>query len=148
MGFLSKVPEVTHFDPTTDFHADSNGGDPDASSDTLRAYHRALWSKPLPTGPVLSLEGDPTYLQASVGGMTLLLSSDRSVPTWSSWTRMKEVHAQIPSEEMREYDRILDQMGAMMLFPRDTVDGMPTINRAKGTTDAISDRLDLTVECI
>ena len=31
------------------------GSDPDASSPTLRNYHRQLWSKPLPNGQFLEL---------------------------------------------------------------------------------------------
>ena len=32
------------------FYTDSNGGDPDLKSPTLRRYHRILWSKELPDG--------------------------------------------------------------------------------------------------
>ena len=41
-----------HFDVQTD----SNGKDPDYASKTLKTYHQALWSKPLPNGQMMQLE--------------------------------------------------------------------------------------------
>ncbi len=42
-------------DTNFNFYSDSNGGDPDSSSPTLRKYHKILWSKPLPSGKNLTL---------------------------------------------------------------------------------------------
>jgi hypothetical protein len=39
-------------------------------------------------------------------------------------------------------------MEAMMVFPGNRVDGKPTINVARGLNRKISDRMDLTLECI
>ncbi len=39
-------------------------------------------------------------------------------------------------------------MGGMMVFPSNQIDGKLTINGARGFTRAISDRFDLTLECI
>lgn len=51
-------------DVTFDFHSDANGGDPDATSPTLRDYHRRLWRRPLPDGRAfeLSTTKPRTYL--------------------------------------------------------------------------------------
>lgn len=37
-------------DTTFNVYTDARGGDPDSTSPTLRAYHKILWSKPLPNG--------------------------------------------------------------------------------------------------
>jgi hypothetical protein len=42
-------------DTNFNFYSDSNGGDPDSTSPTLRMYHKILWSKPLPNGNILEL---------------------------------------------------------------------------------------------
>ena len=39
-------------------------------------------------------------------------------------------------------------MGAMLLFPRNRVDGKPSINQERGRNPKIADRFDLTIECI
>lgn len=39
-------------------------------------------------------------------------------------------------------------IGGMMVFPSNRVDGLPTINGARGLHRKIADRLDLTLECI
>ena len=39
-------------------------------------------------------------------------------------------------------------IGAMMLFPGNRIEGKWTINQARGCLPKISDRLDLTLECI
>ena len=44
-------------DITFDFRSDTPPGrDPDTSSPTLRSYHRALWSKHLPSGEQFNLD--------------------------------------------------------------------------------------------
>jgi hypothetical protein len=43
-------------DTNFDFHADSNGRDPDVFSLTLKKYHKILWSKPLPNGKLFNLQ--------------------------------------------------------------------------------------------
>ena len=37
-------------DTDFNFYSDSNSGDPDSKSPTLRKYHKLLWSKQLPNG--------------------------------------------------------------------------------------------------
>jgi hypothetical protein len=39
-------------------------------------------------------------------------------------------------------------MGGMMVFPGNRVDGKLTLNAARGLKRKISDRMDLTLECI
>jgi hypothetical protein len=46
------------------------------------------------------------------------------------------------------FDRLGYTMGGMMVFPGNRVDGQPTINAARGLNRKISDRMDLTLECV
>jgi hypothetical protein len=51
------MTQFTGFDPTFDFRTEAGiGEDPDSASPTLRAYHRLLWSKPLPSGDSFDLD--------------------------------------------------------------------------------------------
>lgn len=136
------------FDPTFAFSSDAGGGDPDIASPTLRAYHQGLWTKPLPSGELFDLVYDDTYLAYRAPHMTFVLSSDASIPTWSRWKRMHHIISQFPDRESVNFRRIAGQMGAMMLFPRNRVNGQAGINAARGFTARIADRLDLTLECI
>jgi hypothetical protein len=49
-------------DISFNMYSDAKGGDPDATSPILRAYHKRLWSKPLPSGDLFDLRDDkPGY---------------------------------------------------------------------------------------
>lgn len=70
---------MTEIDITFDMYSDTpEGGDPDASSPTLRSYHKYLWSKPLPNGVIFKLSDDGPkpnlYHQSELGNFKL--SSD------------------------------------------------------------------------
>jgi hypothetical protein len=136
------------FDPTFRFASDSGGKDPDIASPTLRSYHQGLWTKPLPSGELFDLTYDDTYLSYTSSGKVFVLSSDSSVPTWSRWKRMQHIIEKFSEEEIVDFRLVAGQMGAMMLFPRNRVDGQVGINGARGFTARIADRLDLTLECI
>jgi hypothetical protein len=47
-----------------------------------------------------------------------------------------------------EFDRLGYTMGGMLVFPCNQVDRKPTINVARGFHPKISDRMDLTLECV
>ena len=65
-------------DTTFNVYSDSNGGDPDTASPTLRKYHKILWSKPLPNGVLFELRDDKNgaylYHKSELG--EFLLGSD------------------------------------------------------------------------
>lgn len=61
---------------------------------------------------------------------------------------MQHIINEFPEQEIVDFRKIAGQMGAMMLFPRNRVNGQAGINAARGFTTRISDRLDLTLECI
>jgi hypothetical protein len=137
------------FDPTFDFRTDAGGGDPDRTSPTLRAYHKLLWSKPLPSGDPFDLDDTKSgaYLHHLSARGEFYLTSD-SMQTWTSWQRMRKITEQVPESEREQFLTIAHQIGGKMLFPGRPIDGKLTINQERGRNSQIVDRLDLTVECI
>ena len=139
------------FDPAFDFRTDAGGRDPDSTSRTLMACHKLLWSKPLPSGAAFDLDDTATlgaYLHHRSERGEFYLASDAAIPTFIRYQRMANIIRLIPEFEREEFDTITYQMGGMMLFPGNKIDGKQTINGAKGFHPRIRDRLDLTVECI
>jgi len=74
-------------DTTFDFRTDAHGKDADTHNPTLRRYHRALWSKPLPSGRDFDLDGTTrgAYLNHRSQLGEFWLSSDSVIPTFSRW---------------------------------------------------------------
>jgi hypothetical protein len=143
------MADAVEFDPTFDFRSEG-GKDPDHDSPTLREYHKRLWSKPLPHGDLFELDvskGFPRLHHASSRG-EFTLTSDSAMQTWSrpgAWPEMQAVIAQIPEQEKEHFLIVAHQIGGKVMFP---IDSKPTINQARGMNPAISDRFDLTLECI
>ncbi len=148
------VGERRVIDTSFNFKTDTpHGQDPDKWSPTLHRYHRVLWSRPLPDGRPFVLEDarPRRYLRHRLpAGGDVWLSSDAVMPTFTRWTRpaVKRVVSQVAKADRREFYDITYTIGAMMLFPANAIDGMWTINQARGCTRTIEDRFDLTVECI
>jgi hypothetical protein len=137
-------------DTSFDFRADAGGKDPDSHSPTLRKYHKRLWSRPLPGGVRFELR-DTTpgvYLHHRSGLGEFQLSSDAVIATFIRYPATAPIIEQVPHADSDEFDRIGYTMGGMMVFPGNRVDGKPTINQARGLNRKISDRMDLTLECI
>jgi hypothetical protein len=62
---------------TFNVYSDARGGDPDSTSPTLRAYHKILWSKPLPNGKTFELfEKSGVYLHHKSALGEFFLGSD------------------------------------------------------------------------
>jgi hypothetical protein len=137
-------------DITFDFRTDAGGRDPDSHSPTLRRYHRLLWSKSLPGGSSFDLSdttpGVYLHHRSSLG--EFFLSSDSVIPTFTRWRALKPITEQLPESENEAFRTIGYTMGGMMVFPGNRIDGKPTINVARGFNRKISDRFDLTLECI
>lgn len=130
-------------------YSDANGGDPDATSPTLRAYHKILWSKTLPSGQLFDLrDGKPGYylLHSSAHG-DFSLGSDAITHSYRNHSRKKWLTEQIPQQVLELFDRG-STIGAYVIFPNNRVDGKHTINQARGISRLIDDRFDLTLECI
>lgn len=130
-------------------YSDANGGDPDATSPTLRTYHKILWSKPLPSGDLFDLRIDKPgyylYHNSALGEFSL--GSDAITHSYRNQIKKKWLTTQIPKEVQELFDRG-STIGAYLIFPNNQVDRKHTINQARGILRLIDDRFDLTLECI
>ena len=138
-------------DTSFDFRTDTpSGKDPDAHSPTLRRYHKLLWSKPLPNGRHFELadtvRGVYLHHRSELG--EFFLSSDSVIPTFTRWLALKQITGLFSDEENEAFRHIGYTIGVMMLFPGNRIEDKWTINQARGCLPKISDRLDLTLECI
>jgi len=137
-------------DVSYDVRTDANGKDPDSYSPTLRRYHQLLWSKPLPSGAMFTLgtttPGIYLHHRSSLG--EYFLASDSVMATFTRWLSLRHIVEQFPEEENEAFRTIGYTIGGMIVFPGNRVDGKQTINGARGFTRKISDRMDLTLECI
>ena len=70
------------------------------------------------------------------------------IPTFTKWSALKPITEQFPERENEEFRTIAYTIGAMMVFPGNQIDRKQTINVARGFNRTISDRFDLTLECI
>ena len=134
-------------DITFDFRSDSKGRDPDTYSPTLNAYHRALWSKELPNGEVMKLQskGAPYVLTWK----DFYFTSDTIIVEMRHSKNKKiidQVYERVENFE-EYYQHLLYRsytIGSMVIFPvHDN-----SMNQRRGTNIRISDRWDLTLECI
>ena len=137
-------------DTSFDFRTDAGGRDPDVYSPTLRQYHKLLWSKALPSGELFALEDTVpgVYLHHLSDLGEFFLSSDSVIPTFTRWGFAKTHPELVTEEEPEAFMAISYTIGGMMVFPGNSIDGKWTLNQARGCLRKISDRLDLTLECI
>ena len=136
-------------DVTYDHRLDAGGKDPDFASATLREHHRLLWSKPLPNGESLILQPEgKKYLvhDSQIGRFEL--SSDSISNSMRARKSMVQIIEQIPSAELDTFQAIGATIGGYIVFPSNPVSGENTINVQRGFNRKISDRFDLTLECI
>lgn len=119
--------------------------DPDIVSPTLKEYHRLLWSKQLPNGKFMDLEtGNGCYLKWN----DFYLGSDSIIVSFMH-TRFKLrelVQNSIPNyaEYREQYQHRGYTIGGSIIFPQHRW----SMNQARGCSRKISDRWDLTLECI
>ncbi len=135
-------------DTSFDFRTDAGGKDPDTHSATLRRYHKLLWSKPLPNGAMFDLVERGPYLHHQSPLGEFILSSDSVMQTFIRWKSMQKITSRLTAPENDEFMTIGYTIGGMMIFPAKRINGMQTINGARGFNRSIADRLDLTLECI
>lgn len=137
-------------DITFDVRTDSFGKDPDSSSQTLRYYHKILWSKALPNGKIFNLDYDLAlaYLYHNSELGEFFLSSDSIVHTYYKWKRTQHIISQIPKNEIENFVNLAYTIGGFMIFPGNSINGLNTINQERGINKKINDRIDLTLECI
>ncbi len=133
------------------FFSDTPAGkDPDAHSPTLRRYHKALWSKPLPCGRLFELSDDTrgVYLHHTSDLGEFFLSSDGIGLTLRDVKAAQGVVGQLDPAEMDVFFSGCCTIGGYIVFPSNKIDRKMTINGARGLSRKIRDRIDLTLECI
>ena len=125
------------------------GKDPDSYSPTLRHYHQILWSKPLPCGLPFTLDLDtPRLLHHKSELGEFILSSDAIGHTYKDVKKMAHIVDQLPDGELDAFFHTCTTIGGFILFPANRIDKKLTINGARGFSQKIADRIDLTLECI
>ena len=136
-------------DTNFNFYTDSNGGDPDSTSQTLHRYHKILWAKPLPNGESFELDDtkNGSYLYHKSGQGEFFFGSDAITHSYKNHKRKYWLTEQIPGEVKELFDKG-STIGAYIIFPNNRIDGKHTINQARGVNSLIDDRFDLTLECI
>lgn len=121
--------------------------DPDNSSPTLQKYHQLLWSKELPNGEMMNLKAGkgPYYLSWK----NFRFGSDAIIVSFR-YKKYKYMIDQV-KDKVGDYQKYYTDMlrkaytiGGMMIFPKHPA----SMNQKKGTDTIISDRWDLTLECI
>ncbi len=139
---------MNNFDVEYDFRLDSHCGDPDTDSPKLYELHSILWNREFPNREVLKLN----VLYKSYGRLILKtnltdnLSSDRMCPhligkyngRFDNWLNVSE---------KEKFQQKVRTIGGHIIFPAHRKNGF-TINQSRGINRKISDRFDLTLECI
>jgi hypothetical protein len=75
------------------------------------------------------------------------LSGDSIIPTFIRYKRTEHIIKQLSDEEKDSFWHLADTIGGFIVFPSNRVNN-ETINSARGFRKKISDRFDLTLECI
>ena len=123
------------------------GSDPDTASPTLQKYHKELWSRQLPNGEYMDLKaGSGSYY---LTWKDFRFGSDAIIVSFRYYKYLymiEQVMKKVPDYK-NYYEDILHRaytIGGTIIFPKH----VGSINQNKGTNTLISDRWDLTLECI
>lgn len=130
-----------HFNVRTD----SNGKDPDYASTTLKAYHKLLWSKPLPNGQIMELTNkDCSYLRWN----DMYFGSDTVIVSFmhARYKLRNYIIDSIPNfwDYREDYQKKSYTIAGTIIFPKH----WRSMNQERGCCRRICDRWDLTLECI
>ena len=131
-----------------DFRSDTPAGkDPDKYSQTLKTYHQLLWSKPLPNGEMMELKNGTglyylTWKDFDFGSDSIIVEL-----RYEKNKRILDEVAEIVEDVDAYYEELVRRsysIGGMIIFPKH----VNSMNQRRGTSSFISDRWDLTLECI
>lgn len=135
-------------DVNFDFRQDSKCGDPDKDSQKLYCAHKILWNRLLPCGKTLEIN-----IVEDRNGRLLLknnqyanFSSDRMCPHFDGKYNGK-FNGWLSDVEIELLKHKVRTIGGHIVFPAHKNNGF-TINQARGVNKIVSDRFDLTLECI
>jgi len=142
---------MSKIDINFDFREESKGRDPDRWSNTLQEYHRILWNKPLPNGKVFTLNKvsqNRLHHKSELG--EFYLSSDVALYGFiRKCHNIEFIASQVSEIELKKFRQLtINTLGGMMIWPSIRIDNKMTINGARGFNRLITDRLDLTIECV
>ncbi|SNU04638.1 hypothetical protein SAMN06297422_101180 [Lachnospiraceae bacterium] len=126
----------------------AGGSDPDIASATLQRYHQLLWSKELPNGDIMDLKaGNEPYYYLT--WKDFRFGSD-SIIVGFRYYRYKYMINQFNAKQ-DDYKMVWEDLirksytiGGTIIFPLHP----SSMNQRKGMSKIISDRWDLTLECI
>ena len=76
------------------------------------------------------------------------MSSDTITATFIRWESFRPIASQFSDESNQAFQTLAYTIGGMIIWPGNRVDGRMTINGARGFLKKISDRMDLTLECV
>lgn len=124
------------------------GSDPDTVSATLKEYHRILWSRELPNGEFMELKANPDSYKY-LTWKDFRFGSDAIIVGFR-YKKNKHMIEKV-MESVGDYKSYYEDMirrsytiGGMIIFPKH----QNSMNQNRGTNRLISDRWDLTLECI
>lgn len=141
---------MIEIDINFDFRKDSLCGDPDSDNPKLYEIHKFLWSKKLPSEQLILFE--TLKIGGKFGRIVLKnnlidnLSSDRMCPHFVGKYKGR-FDDWLTEKERENFKHIVRTIGGHIVFPAHKKNGF-TINQARGVNRKISDRFDLTLECI
>ena len=135
-------------DVTFDFRSDTpKGKDPDKYSPTLKTYHQLLWSKALPNGDVMDLKKGKglyylTWKDFDFGSDSIIVEL-----RYQRYKNIIDEVGRLVGDIEAYYEELVRRsysIGGMIIFPKHT----NSMNQVRGKNALISDRWDLTLECI
>ena len=131
-----------------DYRLDSKCGDPDTDSLKLYETQSLLWNKEISKNVTLNLSvSSKSYGRLILkNNLTDNLSSDRMCPHYVGKYNGK-LDEWLSESEKFKFQHKVRTIGGHIVFPAHRKDGF-TINQARGVNRKISDRFDLTLECI
>lgn len=141
-------------DTTFDFRTEIGPGrDPDACSPTLRRYHKLLWSKALPDGQGFTLS-DASWSQylhhkSNLGEFRMTSDTIAATYTLRQNPAVRRILAAFPEQYHAAFRAKAYTIAGFLIFPANTPGRTGrTINQDRGCDPRVSDRIDLTLECI
>ena len=122
--------------------------DPDCASETLQSYHQLLWSRKLPNGETMQLQkGARSHKYLTWNGHRFGSDSIIVSLRYKKYKSMIDEAAKRIEDFHAFYEDIIHKsytIGGTIIFPKHRC----SMNQMKGWNPLISDRWDLTLECI
>ena len=142
-------------DITFDYRTDCDypKQDPDKYSCRLKKDHCEMWSKPLPVSKYGELKPQPKKerLVAFINGEHFDFGCDSITNCYTNRDNTFELRKDKEIVDLiNKYNDVDYTIASSIIFPLQRDDGVTkwTINQARGCLRRISDRIDLTLECI